>query len=204
LIAFNIAANVKFAPMVESFVEVRDRAATRFKQYGEDGRGISRLHPQPGRADKLLKQAAERGIYALPRVSELADFPAATPSTRIITHVDELISNQRAVTVGGWAMIRGVVSKRGQVYLILKSERSQLIFSSATLQRPDVAKAYKEPDWRLCGFRAVIGRERLPAENFQVGVLIAHGDDAEFIMTDRWVELANDDPAIIAKTGTAD
>lgn len=204
LVAFNVTANARFAPMVESFIEVRDRAATRFKQYGEDGRGIARLHPNPGHADKLLTQAEKRGVYRLPRVSHLATFPHAQPSTRIVTHVDELIANTRAVTVGGWAMIPGMVSKRGQVYLVLKSEKSLLIFSSATLQRPDVAKAYKEPRWRLCGFRAVIGRERLPAENFQIGVLIARGDEAEFMMTDRRLELAEADPAIIARLAKAD
>ena len=183
LAVFNVAANIKFAPLAEGFVEVRDRAATRFKQYGEDGRGLYRLHPRDRHADILLKLAAERGIYRLPRFSHTASFPDAAVSTKIVTHFDELITNPLAVTVGGWAMLPGEQSKRGQVYLVLRSEKSQLIFSSITLQRPDVAKAYKEPRWRLSGFRSVITLDRLPRENFAVGVLIDDGDGAVFTMT---------------------
>ncbi|HUR57210.1 MAG TPA: hypothetical protein VM029_05850 [Opitutaceae bacterium] len=195
LVGFNIAANKKFAPLAEGFVEVRDRAVTRYKQYGEDGRGIAPLHPQKGHAEALLKLAAERGVYQFPRVSLEKDFPEATSSTRIIAYVDEVITNPRAVTLGGWGMIPGLASKRGQVYVVLRSEKSFLIYSTVTLQRPDVAKAYKEPSWRLCGFRAVVGRNRLPAEDFQVGVLIADGDEAEFIMTPTKLLLKSEDAA---------
>lgn len=182
LAIFNVAANIKFAPLAEGFVEVRDRAASRFEQYGEDGRGLHRLHPRDRHADILLKMAAERGIYRLPRFSQTASFPDAELSTKIVTHLDELITNSLGVTVGGWAMLPGELSKRGNVYLVLRSEKSQLIFSSITLQRPDVAKAYKEPRWRLSGFRSVI-TDRLPAENFAIGVLIESGGHAVFTMT---------------------
>jgi hypothetical protein len=183
MVAFNISADLRFAPLAEGFIEMRDRAATRFKQYGEDGRGIGRLHPQEGHADALLKLAMERGVYRLPRVSLEAEFSNPQPSARIITYVDELLVNDRAVTIGGWAMIPGKVSKRGQVYVVLRSATSTLFYSSLTLQRLDVAAAYKQPNWRLSGFRAVIGRNRLPDEDFEVGVLVADGDHAEYIMT---------------------
>lgn len=194
LIAFNVAANRKFAPMAEGFVEVRDRAASRFKQYGEDGRGLAPLHPQPGHAEALLNLAAQRGVYALPRMSHETDFPDAVESPRIIAYVDEVITNPRAVTLGGWGMIPGVLSKRGQVFVVLRSEKSFLVFSTVTLQRPDVAKAYKEPKWRLSGFRAVIGRNRLPPEDFEIGVLLANGDDVEYIMTPARLRLTPEDP----------
>jgi len=183
LAIFNVTANLKFAPLAEGFVEVRDRAATGFKQYGEDGRSLYRLHPRERHADVLLKMAADRGIYRLPRFSHTASFPDAELSTKILTHLDELITNPLAVTVGGWAMLPGELSKRGQVYLVLRSEKSQLIFSSITLQRPDVAQAYHEPRWRLSGFRAVITLDRLPPENFAVGVLIESGGHAMITMT---------------------
>ncbi len=204
LVAFNIGANVKFAPLAEGFVEVRDRAATRFKQYGEDGRGIARLHPRQGHADILLKMAADRGVYRLPRVSNEAEFPAAQASTRIVHYIDENIVNDRAVTIGGWGMLPGRVSKRGQVYVVLRSEKTQLIFSTVTLQRPDVANAYKEPKWRLSGFRAVITRPRLPAENFTIGVLIDDGDKAEFVMTNNQLLLAPGSAADTLRAGNSE
>lgn len=189
LIAFNVSANMKFAPLAESYVEVRDRAATSFMQYGEDGRGILRLHPQERHADILLKEAAARGVYRLPPVSHPAVFQDAKPNSAIITHLDELVVNDLAVTVGGWAMIPGEPSKRNQIYVVFKSPHSTLIFSTVTLLRPDVAKAYKKPEWRRSGFRAVVERSRLPAEDFEVGVLIEDPNGAEFIMTPRRIEL---------------
>jgi hypothetical protein len=197
LAAFNVSANVKFAPAAEGFIEIRDRAATRFKQYGEDGTGIWRLHPQAGHAETLLQQALERGIYRLPRVSEPAEFPDAEPSTRMITYVDELVINERAITVGGWAMLPGEISKRGQVYLVLRSRDAVYYYSALTLQRPDVAKAYNEPKWRLCGFRAVIGRVRLPTGDFEVGVLIDNDDGGEFKMTPHRLHLSSEEAKAI-------
>jgi hypothetical protein len=203
LAAFNVSANLRFAPLVDGFVEVRDRAATSFMQYGEDGRGILRLHPKDNHAGIILQMAAARGIYRLPPVSHPAAFPDAEPNPQIITHLDELVVNDLAVTAGGWAMIPGKESKRGQVYVVLRSANSTLVFSTVTLQRPDVARAYNEPGWRLSGFRAVIERPRLPAEDFVVGVLIADGDRAEYIMTSNQIHLAPGKPAKAVQITTA-
>ncbi len=183
LVAFNLAANIRFAPSVDAFLEVRERAASRFKQYGEDGRGIVSLHPQKGHADKLLKQAADRGIYRLPRMAEVVEIPKAALSHRIIAHIDETIVNDRAITIGGWGMIPGIESKRGQIFLVLKSETQTLYFSTITLQRPDVAKAYNEPLWKMSGFRSVFRRTRIPADTYQIGVLIRNGRNVEYVMT---------------------
>jgi hypothetical protein len=192
LVAFNIASNIHFLPHVEAFTEMRDRAATRFKQYGSDGHGISRLHPRDGHADVLLAMAAERRVYDLPRLSHPATFRRASPSTRMITYVDELLAGPRAVTIGGWAMIPGKTSQRGQVHVVLQSEKATLFFTSLTLPRRDVARAYEEPRWRLSGFRAVIDREDLPAEDFAVGVLIAEGVEVELTMTENRLLLRSD------------
>jgi hypothetical protein len=203
LVGFNISANAAFAPLADGFVEVRDRAATSFMQYGEDGRGLTRLHPKPGHAEALLKMAAERGVYHLPQVSHEAEFPKAEPNPRIITHFDEFVLNDRAVTAGGWAMLPGQLSRRGHVFVVLQSAKTRRVYSTVTLQRPDVAKAYEEPKWRLSGFRAVIERGRLPAEDFEVGVLIADGDRAEYFMTLNRLELAPGKAAIAVRVTSA-
>ena len=199
LAAFNVAANAKFAPIAEGYIEVRDRAATSFMQYGVDGRGITRLHPREGHADVLLRVARERGVYELPRVSHFETFPDAQPSTRIITYVDEFVATERAVTIGGWAMIPGVKSERGQVHVLLRSATSDLALTTVTLQRPDVAKAYKQPGWRLSGFRAVIRTRRLPKEDFEVGVLIEHDGGVEYMMTGHKVLAAAGTPTAVGR-----
>ena len=183
LAALAVCAHLHFAPQVETFVAVRDRAASRFAQYGEDGRDIVRLHPRERHADILLRIAQERGLYSLPRVSRRVEFTAAQPNPKIMSHVDELLVNDRAITAGGWAMRHGEISRRGEVYLVLKSPQSTLFFSAITLPRDDVANAHRQPGWRLAGFRAVVPRDRLPAEDFEVGVLIKDGYRSEFAMT---------------------
>ena len=194
LAAFNLAANAQFGPLAEGFAEARDRAALRYKQYGGvDGHGQQRLHPKDGHAQILLSRAREQGVYRLPLLCVPTTFPQAQPSTRIISHIDERTIGTKTVYLGGWAMIPDQVSRRGQIHVVLRSKSSQHIFTTVTLQRPDVAQAYHEPRWRLSGFRFVAGRDRLPAEDFQVGLLITTGAKAEFVMTDQWLRLT--DPA---------
>lgn len=184
LAAFNIAANIIFAPKGEGAVEIRDRAVTRFVQYAADGRGRFPLSPRTGYADRVLHLAEQRGMYRLPVPTERRDFARIDPNDDIIHHFDELISNEHAITIGGWVMLPGLRSKHDQIHVVLRSANAQQVFSTVTLQRPDVARAYKRPEWRLCGFRFTIPAEQLPRENFTVGVLLADGQRAELKMTD--------------------
>ncbi len=194
LVAFNVTANAKFIEPAEGYSEARDRAALRYKQYGDvDGHGQVSLHPQEGHAQKLLAMAGKQGIYRLPYLCAQVEFPQAKPSTRMITYVDEKTISPKAVYLGGWAMIPNQVSRRGTVRVLLCSKTQQLAFSTVTLQRPDVAKAYNEPRWRLSGFRFVVPREQIPADDFQIGLEIESGGKSEFIMTDQWLHLASPD-----------
>ncbi|MFZ9683739.1 MAG: hypothetical protein ACO3DQ_11175, partial [Cephaloticoccus sp.] len=118
LVVFNVAANRAYAPLAEGYIEVRERAATAFMQHRRDGRGLARLHPREGHADALLARAAERGVYRLPAISHAASFPHAVASERIIVHFDQLVVNEHAFAAGGWAMIPGIESQRGDVYVV--------------------------------------------------------------------------------------
>lgn len=194
LILFNLAADLKFLPLAEGYAEARDRAASRFLQYGDDTHGAVRLHPQEGHARALLAQAASQGVYALPTLCEQRSFPEARPSNRMVAQVDETTVGARSVYLGGWAMLPDERSRRGQIHVVLRSAQRELMFSTIAIQRPDVARAYAEPRWRLCGFRFVVARHQLPREDFQIGLLVAQGDAAEYRMTEHWLRLA--DPAV--------
>lgn len=189
LVAFNVASNQHARPLVEAFLEFRDRAVTRFVQHGQDDRGIAHLHPDPGHAEKILQQAERLGVYRLPALTAERPMPKAVVNRRMIAQFDELWVNARTVTIGGWAMLPGVVSRRGQVSIVLRSGEVRRVFSVVTLQRPDVAQAYRQPDWRLSGFRAVIPRGLLPAGDWQVGVLLEEGGRRHYLPTGHWVTL---------------
>lgn len=200
LAAFNVAANAKFAPIAAGFIEVRDRAATSFQQHGADGRGVTRLHPADGHADRLLQKAAATGVYQLPPVSDFVSFPDAQPNPHIVAYLDEFLASERAITIGGWGMIPERASKRGQAHVVLRSAKSFLVLTTVPFERSDVAAAYKEPRWRWSGFRAVIAPQRLPAEDFEVGVLIAQGDRAEFLLTPNRLLLSSSPPRAVRST----
>lgn len=194
-VAFNVAANLQYAPLAEGYAEARDRAASRFLQYGDDTHGAVRLHPRAGHARAVLKLAAEHGVYTLPSLSEPREFSAMAASTRILAHLDETTVSAASVYLGGWAMIPGLQSRRGQIHIVLRSSARQLIFSTVPIQRPDVAGAYQEPRWRLSGFRFALERDDLPAEDFQIGVLVDVEPVAEYVMTEQWLRLS--DPAFV-------
>jgi hypothetical protein len=182
--AYNVAANIRYLPAVESFMEGRDFAALRYKQLGRMSDDQFRLYPVPERANLLLKQAAQRGVYWLPRMCVRTPMPDAKPSARIAYFIDEMTAHTPATSISGWAAIPGRKSRRGEIHLVLRSPTTDIVYSTVTLSRPDVAAAHANPDWRLCGFRFAVGRWRLPAEELQVGILIKDGDEAEFIMTE--------------------
>lgn len=201
LVAFNLAANLHGGRRAETFLYSRDYPAIRFKLYGKEGKaGDFRLHPVEDRAEKILARTAARGIYDLPSFAEQKDLHLGRPSSRLITYVTNLTANERAVGFEGWAMISGRRSEPGEIHVVLRSARSEIVFSTMSVSRPDVALALKEPLWRYCGYNFAVSRSQLPDEDFQIGLLIADGDDSEYAMTDHWIRLAG--PRLLAM-GTA-
>lgn len=201
LIGFNVAANFRYAPVAEEFLEQRDRAALRYKQHGRDGAGVFRLYPHPSRANQILSDAAQRGLYWIPRMCVRAAFPQAQPSSRIAYFIDEMTADTRATYIAGWAAIPGEESHRGEIHLVFRSTKSSVIYTTVGMARPDVVAAATNPDWRLCGFRFAVGRWRLPGEELQLGILIKTDDGrAEYIMTDHRLRPYGKGEALLAKS----
>jgi hypothetical protein len=184
LAAFNVASNHRFAPAVESFVEGRDEAALRYKQYRQMGKSQFRLYPVPARAEMLLAATTRRGLYELPRMCERVDIPGAQPSGRIAYHIDEVHGQTPGAYISGWAVIPGETSRPGEIHLVLRSPTSDLILTTVPKTRPDVVAAHGKPEWRDSGFRFAVDRSRLPAEELQIGILIKRGRNVEYIMTE--------------------
>jgi hypothetical protein len=198
LVAFNITANRTFAAKADSWLECRDRAAIRFKEYGVDGRGPFSLYPAPERSTALLNEAERRGVYRMASLCEKRSFPDAQPSARITYFVEDVAVSGRSASVGGWAAIKGLPSKRGQIHVILRSEAETHVFTAVTITRPDVAAELKHPENVLSGFRFARRRDRLPTGEFQIGFLIDYRGGAEYIMTDHRVSLVGEGKALLA------
>jgi hypothetical protein len=199
LMAFNLVANHQFAHKADAWLECRDRAAVRFKQYGVDGSGPFTLHPAPAHATRLLQEAERRGVYRMGPVCDEVEFPAkAKPSGRIAYFVEEVVVDGRAAAIAGWAAIPGLPSERGQLRIVLRSPDETHVFTAVTITRPDVAQALKQPDSALSGFRFARLRDSLPTGEFQIGFLIEHDEGDEYIMTDHRIRLVGDGKALLA------
>lgn len=198
-VGFNLAANHRFAAMADSWLECRDRAVSRFTQQGTDGRGPFALHPVPAHATRMLNEAESRGVFRMGPVCVPRPFPAARPSARIAYFVDELTVNDRSAFIDGWAAIPGRGTKRGELHVVLRSATATHLFTTVTVQRPDVAAAYREPGWHFSGFLFARRRDDLPAGEFQLGFLIKRGGDSEYIMTDHRLVLTGAGKALLAR-----
>lgn len=198
LVALNVGADSSFLDEVDSWIECRDRAAVRYIEEGMDGRDVFFLHPQPGRATALLKEAENRGVYRMPPVCETRSFPNAKPSSRIKYYVETMEVDRRAAALTGWAAIPGHETTRGSLHLVLRSEHKMHVYTTVAITRPDVAEAMKEPNWQRAGFRFARGRDRLPAGEYQIGLLIADRRRTEYIMTAHRINLDGDGQAHLA------
>ena len=203
LVAFNLASNLNTVERTETFLHSRDYPAIRYKQFGDDAHaGAFRLHPKSDTAKNAITAATTRGIYKFPRFCFPREFTAPELNPKIVTYVTDLTADRYAVGFEGWAMLPAERSKRGTIHVVLRSAQTTLYFTTLSVPRPDVAKAFNEPLWRYCGYNFALLRHRLPDEDFQIGLLIADGDRTEFMMTDKWLRLS--DPALKAEQLASD
>ena len=196
LIGFNVYANTAFADETDSWLEARDRAITRFQQYGADGRGAFHLHPNPEFATELLRKAEELGVYRLGPVCQRRPFPSdITVSSRLVYFVDEMTVNGRSAFVQGWAAIPGQRSQRGQIHVVLRSAKETQVFTTVPITRPDVAGATIQFERWISFARR---RDRLPSGDFQIGFLITESGKSEYIMTAHRLILDGEGKALLA------
>jgi hypothetical protein len=199
LMLFNVSADAAFADETESWLESRNRAVTRFKQYGIDGRGPFTLHPNPEHATELLRRAEELGVYRLGPISHRRPFPpGAVVNPGLAYFVDEMTVNPRSLFLRGWVALPGRTSERGQIHLILRSGADTHLFTTVSISRPDVAQATNQPGWELSGFRFARRRDRLPTGEYQIGFLLTVGGKSEYTMTAHRVRLIGEGQALLA------
>ncbi|MDP3068933.1 MAG: hypothetical protein Q8N18_01535 [Opitutaceae bacterium] len=200
LAAFNLTANELFSDKADAWIECRDRAVTRFKQHGVDGLGPFTLHPTPARATDLLRRAEALGVYRMGPICLRRPFlPDAKPSTRMAYFVDEMTVSSRSAYVSGWAALPGEPSRRGEMHVVLRSDKETYMYTAVTVTRPDVAQATGRPEWEFAGFRFARRRDRLPTGEFQLGFLITNAGKEEYIMTAHRLRLIGEGEALLAK-----
>ncbi len=180
---FNILADSQFGHDARSWVICRDNATEYFQRYGRDGMGRFTLHPNPEYASRLLREVEQAGLYRMPRACKQRWFPDAQVTTDLSYYVDRFNIDEQVMSMEGWVAGPGRTSAPSQIHVILQSKQSHHIFTTIPQERADVGAAYPHEKWLHSGFRFQRRRWLLPAEDFQIGLLIYSEGRAEFVMT---------------------
>jgi len=199
LALFNVTANARFAHDAQSWVICRDNAADHYMRYGRDGVGRFTLHPDPAYATQLLREVEQAGVYRMPRLCRQRWFPEAKPAAGFAYYVDRINVEAQIIAIEGWVARPGAPSAPGQVHLILRSKKSQHIFTTLPQERADVVAVHPQEQWRDAGFRFQRRRWLLPAEDFQIGLLILSEKGPEFVMTAHRLDMTGQGEGILAK-----
>jgi hypothetical protein len=199
LAVYNHAQNVRYAGDAATFVEHRDRAALRYRQFGEDGKAPLTLHPDPRHATRLLAAAEQHRVYRMPPLCEQRQFAGAKVSDRLNYYVDECTLNSRAAYIAGWVTLKDEPLERGDIHVILRSAETSAVFTAVPVRRADVVKAYGNEDWEWSGFRFAILRDRLPPGDYQIGFLVA-GEDPVFVMSQHRLNLMGEGAVLFSKS----
>lgn len=195
---FNILANSQFTHDAQSWVICRDNASEYFQRFGRDGLGRFTLHPNPEYASQLLREVEQAGLYRMPRTCKQRWFPDARITTDLSYYVDRINFEDQVVTMEGWVAHPGRTSAPHEIHVIFQSKQSHHIFTTIPQKRDDVSTAYPQEKWLDSGFLFQRRRWLLPAEDFQIGLLISSAGRAEFVMTAHRLDMRGKGEGILA------
>ena len=198
LVAFNLAANLAAASDARSWIICRDSALENFLRAGRDGTGRFFLHPVPEYTNRIIRQIEQAGLYRMPRLCQERSWPDPRPVGDILYFVDRAPVSDTLAVIEGWAGIHGLESKPGQIHLVLQSDKSRHVFTTIPVVRQDVGAAHPAEKWLHSGFHFQLRRWLLPAENFQLGLLLETARGSEVIMTAHRVDLTGPGQGILA------
>jgi hypothetical protein len=198
LILFNVAANFAFLHDARSWVICRDNATEYYQRYGRDGLGRFTLHPDPAYATNLIREVERAGLYQMPLACQPRKFPKAQATADLTYFVDRINVDEQMISIEGWVARAGRPSAPDQIHLVLQSDHSRHIFTTINQLRNDVTAAHPQETWLQSGFRFQRRRWLLPAENFQIGLLIYSQGRAEFVMTAHRLDMTGKGVGLLA------
>jgi hypothetical protein len=98
--------------------------------------------------------------------------PAAT--NNIAMSVDIYDNFQESIEMSGWAYIEGFNAENATIYTVLKGRDTSMVFPTQTVIREDMTQ-FTKTNLDSSGYRALIYKNRLPKDNYQIGLLITRG-----------------------------
>ncbi|MEY4938470.1 MAG: hypothetical protein RIQ93_205 [Verrucomicrobiota bacterium] len=183
LVVFNAAADIRYASFARSWIICRNTAAEFYMRNGRDGVGPHTLYPDPVYATSLLRRAEEKGLVRMPEASTERKFPKARLVENLNYYFDRITVDDRMISIEGWAGFPDRKSLPQQIHVILRSTKSNRLYTTLSVERGDVEAVHHQQAWRQSGFHFLARRWLIPPEHYQVGLLIRSDKGNEFVMT---------------------
>ncbi len=194
-VIINAIGDARFELAARDFVQ-RRVDATRHYDVAQTMEGNNRrIFPEPGRADAILTTAAREGLFRLkPRGSAEVEMDVPLKEARLSYYLDRITVGPMSVHLKGWMYPEAQGSYDFDPYLMLRSEGRTYFFRGRKEHRPDLVAAMKREDVGESGFYFVIPKTDIPAQDFDVSLVLKRGDDALYSNTDH--RLALGDPTV--------
>lgn len=193
LLSFNLISNIRYAGWGAEFADAREKSVARYFGKTTFEGALFPLFPDSRAADRIIHEAAERGIYSLPTPAECLVFSRLRLIKPAAYFVDEITINSGTLYLDGWAFPPQRKVRRGQLHVVLSSKQSLRIYRAVPIRRPDVAKAYDLNDVMHSGFRLALPVSELPPDEYRLGILFKRGSTAQYFMTEHMVSIPEHD-----------
>jgi hypothetical protein len=107
---------------------------------------------------------------------------------KIKAWVDNLEQNKDSLKIAGWSILEKKDSKNSHIYLILLNQKSEKIYFSNTIQRPDITRSENNGfDYNNSGFELKTATSDLEKGTYKLGIYIINDKEDGFFITEKQI-----------------
>ncbi len=179
-----------YSPKVVELSESMKRGLLRWHI---DGSGL--MYPIQEKANKVLKESIETGIYRYPNrlIEEFTRKPFVFSPTDVGAGLDYIletvVENPDAAYVDGWVSLQTENDNRQITFVLLESPRQVLAIRAHPIRRPEIAAIFPTRDPKDLGFGVIIRKEMLRPGRYKVGVYVKRGELGGIRFSDQYIEI---------------
>ncbi len=137
-------------------------------------------YPSVSLGISLIEQSEERNLYINPdfsSINKLVDSIEVNlkPSNKSQSAWGVKINSDKKLYVSGWAVFKGIDSKKTEIFFVLKNTEMSYLFSCLPFNREDVTEAFKDGvnyNHSGFGFLALKDDIPIPSGEYELGIAI--------------------------------
>lgn len=103
---------------------------------------------------------------------------------------DQISVDEDIITIRGWGIILGQASSENELYLVMNSDSTTVIFSTEIEIRKDITGHFNDGyNYDYSGYIAKISKSDLYKSKFKLGILIKKAEECSLLYTDSYIQL---------------